>query len=124
MTPRQLVAAKLTAALPPDFTVRAAPATLDGLTGPTVILWTEQVSPGALPGTWWDVALTALGAVPRTEAGPADDDLDAALADVLAALETDDTHGIRWTTADRGTLEGSWPAYTVHLVTTILKSEE
>ena len=124
MTPRQIVAGKLVAALPEDFTVRASPATVDGLTGPTVILWTEQVSPGTLPGTWWDVQLSALVAVPKTEAGPADDDLDEALADVLAALETDDTHGIRWSGADRGTLDGSWPAYTVHLTTTIVKSEE
>ena len=127
MTARAIVAQKLAQGLlssgvPGDaFIVKPYGATLDNLDRPLLMVIQTSAAPGAVPGAWLDCSLRVVLAVPRTEPGAADDELDAWLLDVLGALETDDTQGIRWSSATRSVLDESWPSYDIELLVTLTK---
>ena len=127
MTPRQIVAQKLVQGLTAsgvpetEYVVRAFGDGLDNLDRPMLMVIMASIAPGAVPGSWLDCSMRVILAVPWTEPGRADEELDAWLLDVLAALETDDTHGIRWSSAARSVLDESWPSYDIELLVTLTK---
>ena len=89
------------------------PVSLDAITVPAGWVRIASMTPGAIPGAWYDATIVVTLAVPQTEPGPADDALDDWLMDVLACLRVDDTAGVRWQTATRAVLDDSWPAYEI-----------
>lgn len=108
-TVRTDVAAAIAAALP-DVDVIAWPRSADVPNARRVVLGTASVEPAGTACPWRTVKLDAWCVTPYTDPGPADDDLEALLADVLDAL---DAAGIAWTTADRGVWLDSYPAFRV-----------
>lgn len=109
-------------AMPADIDVRPYAKSLDGLSGTTLMVRVDQVRPGPVAGTRaYTIVLLLLTAL--TEPGPADDELDAALEDVLHALDTAPAGaGIAWTLADRAVFEDSFPAY--QITTTVYTQKE
>ena len=79
---------------------------------PTVMVRVDTVTPA---GGNRDYAMSLIVAVPETDpTGPADDELDASLEDVLYVIDTSgDALGIRFNSATRATLDDAYPAYRV-----------
>lgn len=90
------------------------------ITEPTVMVRVDRARPGAHPRAWrsYDVALLVIA--PKTEVGPADDQLDDLLEDVLLALE-ESPDLITWTTAERAVYQDAQPAYEVTLQVPVTK---
>ena len=102
-----------------DVEVRAGLRTLDGLSAPTVLVWSTSVVPSPLRMAWRDWSIAAVCAVPQTDPTEiVEDALEDLLADVLTALDDASAVGILWTTADRVTLDGAWPAYRITITAT------
>jgi hypothetical protein len=114
-TPRQMVIDAL-APLLPDVDVVAYARNLDSLDRPTVMVAIHTVTPLPTPGVGFRTYTFELYVMtPLTTPGDADDELDATLEDLLAAL--DDTGQLGWSDARRGTYEDAWPAYVVTVPT-------
>ena len=91
----------------------------------TVMVRTDKVSPAGAGGSWDVESALVIIAAKVDPTGPADDELDAALQDVLYLLDTDDrAAGLLWTGATRavyGEPEPTNPAYEVAVITRIQK---
>ena len=81
---------------------------------PTVMVRVDNITPDPRARVWrrYDIALVLV--VPKTEPGPADDQLDGLLEDVLHELEKDTTP-LTWTAAKRAVFQEGYPAYEVVL---------
>ena len=106
----------LEATLPADIDVIAYAHNIDAPTNSTVMVRVDSVAPG--PSGW--VRLYTFGLVliaAKTTHGPADDELDGLLEDVLAALSSNALpNGVTWTAANRaayGEPDPTNPAYEV-----------
>ena len=125
MSVRGIIADKVTAGLvstghdPASFRVRTDYRVVDGLEAPTVLVRLESLTPD--PPAWVTATVHLLVATPATED---EDELEAWLADVLAALSTDDAHGILWTTATRVVLDDTWPAWDITTTVTVHQIKE
>lgn len=87
----------------------------------TVMVRVDEVRPSRIPSAWrdYDVALVVIAAATAVEAG--EDELDAALEDVLHAL--DSSTSLTWTAAKRAVYADTNPAYEVALTVTVNKEE-
>ncbi|MBU4334960.1 MAG: hypothetical protein KJ548_00155 [Actinobacteria bacterium] len=97
---RKRLVDELSAALPSTYTVMGYPTGLDRVTGPTVCVWQETVTKTdqfGPPRLRVDLAVWVLTG--QEDPGKADDVLDDALTQVLAALQP--LGWIDWTSAER-----------------------
>lgn len=96
---------------------------LDGPQQPVAIVIATALTPAPVRHAWYQGEVSVHVASPHDDPDRAEDDLDAALADVLHALDQPDAEGIIWTTARRGTLDGKYPSWEITCTATILKDE-
>lgn len=113
MTARSEVVALLQTLVPDDITVIPYSRDIDPPAQPTVMVFIDEVTPSALPQAVRDYGMSLLLVASRTAAGPADDELDGLLEDVLTVLDSSDH--LSWTKATRATFEEKYPAYQVEL---------
>lgn len=119
MTPRMLVNDALTAQLSPaSVTVLPYARQIAPPPRPTVMVRLDRLIPGTLAGVGQvrstELALIVLAA--KTDpTGPADDELDALLEDVIHAVEQ--APGLTWTEAKRAVYADTIPAYEVSVTT-------
>lgn len=111
MTARTELVTELTATLPTSILVLPYARGIDPPTKPTVMVRVDQVTPSSNPQAQRDYQFALVLIATKTEAGPADDELDGLLEDVL--YELDKSTKINWTTAERATYEEKFPAYEV-----------
>lgn len=96
---------------------------------PTIMVRVDELRPSRAVGAMWDVTAALIVIEPQTTPGPADESLDAALADVLFALDTEElAEKLRWTVAKRITFKASeepeapsFPAYEITIETLTVK---
>ena len=114
-------------ALPEDVDVIGYARNIDPPRRSTVMVRVDTVRPSQVAGSLWQVeaALVLIGA--KTTPGPADDELDALLQDVLYALDTEQVSGaLSWSEAKRavyGEPDPTNPAYEVAVSTHIQKEQ-
>jgi hypothetical protein len=126
MSARSEVVTLLTAVLPSDIDVIGYARDIDAPTASTVMVRLDRVvpSPAGQGLRIYEIALVLIGA--KTTAGPADDEVDALLEDVLFALSRNEVpNGVTWTEARRATYgepDGTNPAYELALQVTIATS--
>ena len=120
--PRDLVVDALQATAPDGVQVEPYARVLDNVAKRTVMVRVDTVKPRR------DVAqahrtygCAVLVIAPTTDAGPADDELDALLEDVLEAIEL--SPDLDWSEAKRATLDDIWPAYEITLTVTTTKEQ-
>lgn len=116
MTPRQLLTEALTGILPADVDVIPYSHNIDAPSASTVMVRFDRATPSPAAGGARLYQFTLIGIAAKTTAGPADDELDMLLEDVLAAIDGASTAGINWTEAVRGTYgepEPTNPAFEV-----------
>ena len=116
MTARDEVVAALAALpdLPAGIRVMPYARALTNLSQTVAMVRVDRVERGAVAGTR-AYAMAVVVVSPKTEPGPADDELDGALEDVLHALETGNT-GFLIGTATRAVFgDSQWPAYEIAL---------
>ncbi|CCH79084.1 hypothetical protein BN12_40054 [Nostocoides japonicum T1-X7] len=122
MTARAAVADLLTEHLPDDVDVIPYARNIDSPARSTVMLRLDEVTPGVASGLGtYTFALLLIAA--KTSPGPADDELDALLEDVLYALDRLSDAGVTWSSARRATYEDKNPAYEVTTAVTVSKSD-
>lgn len=120
--PRQLVIDALADELPTTLRVVEYARQIDPPTVTTVMVRVDNVTPHpATPQAQrrYGFALIILAAK-SDPTGPADDELDAALEDVLYAIERSQTLP-QWTSAERAVYADTTPAYQVNLPVDITK---
>lgn len=107
----------LQALLPSDIDVMPYAKNVDAIARSTVMVRIDEVTPSNMPQALRQYVFALLLLTPLTTAGPADDELDALLEDVLLALESsvNDNRAI-WSKATRATYEDKFPAYQVDVV--------
>lgn len=96
---------------------------------PTIMVRVDELRPSKTAGAMWDVIATLLLIEPQIEPGPADESLEAALTDVLFALDTEElAKALRWTSAKRAVFKASeaadaqtWPAFEITVETLTIK---
>lgn len=121
-TPRQLLTDMLTTALPSDIDVIAYSHNIEAPVRSTVMVRVDKVrnSPTGLGLRDYDFVLVLIAA--KTTYGPADDELDALLEDVLGSLSSQDIpNGVTFTEALRATYgepDATNPAYDVSITVT------
>ena len=102
MTPRQLLTQVLQATLPADVDIIAYSHNIDAPSTSTVMVRFDKANPSPVAGMGARLyEFTLIGIAAKTTAGPADDELDKLLEDVLYAISKAD-NGITWTEARRG----------------------
>jgi hypothetical protein len=114
MTARNELVTLLDGLLPTDVDVIPYARAIDAPKRSTVLVRIDEVVPDPLPQVWrgYKFALVLIAA--RTDPdGPADDELDALLEDVLYAIDQSDT--ITWDKASRAVYRDTNPAYEVTL---------
>jgi len=122
-TPRQILTAMLRAALPEDVDVQPYAHNMTGPERSTVMVRVDRArnAPAGLGMRDYDFALVCIA--PKTTWGPADDELDALLEDVLFALSSNSIpNAVVFTEAVRATYgepDASNPAYEVTLSITV-----
>lgn len=127
MTARAEVVTLLTAVLPTDVDVIPYARDIDAPARSTVMVRVDRVTPSpAMAGARvYETALVLVGK--RTTAGPADDEIDALLEDVLYALSRNEIpNGVTWSQAVRATYgepDGTNPAYEIALQVTATTEE-
>lgn len=124
MTAREEVTRLLVDYLPPAILVIPYARELDAVAKPTVMPRLDKVRPSTDANGWltYEYGLVLLAA--QTVAGPADDELEDLLLDVLFALEQASEAGITWTEARRAAYppdNPSNPAFEVPITVTIKK---
>lgn len=107
-SPRRVLADALADALP-DYRVTGHPASLDRVDTRTVMVWTNTLTPAGIGADRLTIALTVWVLTPHTSPSATDDDLDAALADVIGALHPLDAFA--WTQAERDMYGDAWHGY-------------
>lgn len=114
MTARSTLVAGLREFLPSDVRVMPYAEQIDPPRRPTVMVRIDVVQPLLNAPSAARTYQFALVLIPtKCDAGPADDELDRLLEDVLFALESD-ASPLTWSRAERGTYQGStYPAYEV-----------
>lgn len=123
MTARDEVVALLQAVLPDDINVMPYARSIDSITASTVMVAIDEITPGPVPQAAWEMTFALYCLTPMTTAGPADDELDALVLDVLFAMESSAIpNTVRWTKATRATWEEQYPAYRVDI--TVLANKE
>lgn len=122
-TVRQLVADALIDTLPitAGIVVRSYAAGLDNVPATTVLIRVARVAPSTTnPQAWHRYTVELLLLSARQEPGTADDELEAALVEVLWAIEK--APGLVWTDATRATLDtGAQPVFLITLTIDIAK---
>lgn len=99
--------------LPEDLDVMPYSRALDGLERTTVMVRVDEVHPGRTAGTRANtIALLVIAT--KSDPAAAEDELDAALEDVLHVLDTSpEGTGIEWSGAKRATFDGGFPCYEI-----------
>lgn len=92
---------------------------LDAPSKPTVMVRIDEVTPSQFPQALRDYGMALILVASKTVAGPADDELDGLLEDVLTALDGSDQ--LTWSKATRATFNEQYPAYQVDLNTISIK---
>lgn len=114
MTARNEVVTTLEGILPAGVEVKAYARSIDPPDVPTVLVRVDEVVPNPLPQVWRGYQFALVLVPTKTDPGPADDELDGLLEDVLFAIDQSDT--ITWAKATRGTYQDTaYPAYEVTL---------
>lgn len=127
MSARSEVVTLLTAVLPTDVDVIPYARDIDPPVLDTVLVRLDRVipSPAGEGLRVYEIALVLVGRL--TTAGPADDNLDGLLEDVLAALSrTEIPNGVTWSEARRATYgepDGTNPAYELSLAVTVTTAQ-
>lgn len=75
-----------------------------------VVIGTAKVEPAGVACAWRTASFDVWCVSPYSDPGPADDDLEQLLSDVLDVL---DAAGVEWTTAERGVWVETYPAFRV-----------
>lgn len=120
MTARTLVVDSLAAVFEgTEVTVRPYATGLGTLTGPTVLVRLDTVTPSSNPRAWitYSVSLAVLSAL--TDALAAETELDDLLLDVLFAVDACDA--LTWDSATRATFDDSLHGYQVVLTVHVTK---
>jgi hypothetical protein len=118
MTARAEVVAALDAAMPADVVVLPYSRQIDPPSQSTVMVRIDTVAPSAATGGARDYTFALVLIAAQVTPGPADDELDDLLEDVLAALDDVAASGLRWTEATRAVYAQSNPAYEVTVTAT------
>lgn len=123
MLARDSIVAALDAALPADIDVRPYASNIDPPAMTTVMVRVDKVRPSPHAGYAWEVEAALLVIAAKVTPGPSDDELEAALQDVLYALDSHvATRALTWTEATRsvyGPEDGdpTNPAYSIAVTT-------
>lgn len=123
MTARTEVVTLLEAVLPADIDVIPYARNIDAPARSTVMVRVDRVTPSPAGAGLrvYELGLILIGA--KTTAGPADDEVDLLLEDVLHALSRQEVpNGVTWTEARRATYgepDGTNPAYELSLTVTV-----
>lgn len=112
-TPRRVLADRLTTELGAEYRVVGWAKGMDRLDRRTVMVWTDTLAPTGIGSDRLDLTLAVWVLTPHTTAELADDDLDEALAEVLAALLTLDVFA--WTSATRDVWDDAWHGYRIEV---------
>lgn len=114
MNARAAVAQALSEALP-TYRVINHSRTIDRVDQRTILVWQDGLTPHPPAGRdGIQVRLTVLVLTPHADVERADDDLEAALLDVLAVLHPLDS--VLWTDAERGVFgDDTWNGYKITL---------
>lgn len=96
-----------------EVRVRPYATGLGTITGPTVLVRVDTITPAALPHAWltYEVALAVLSGL--SDLSAAEDELDALLLDVLYAV--DECDQLTWDRATRATFDDTLHGYSVVL---------
>lgn len=125
MLARDQIVSVLQAAMPADVVVMPYARNISSPSKSTVMVRIDTMKPSPAAGALWSVDAALVLVAAQTTPGPADDELDALLQDVLFALESQDVaNAITWTEATRavyGEPEPTNPAYEVAVNTQISK---
>jgi hypothetical protein len=114
MTARDEVVAALQTVVPSGIEVIAYSRDIDQPAKPTVMVRVDRVRPVPESREVRRYGFALILITPKTTAGPADDELDGLLEDVLHAVESS-TDGLVWTQATRANYEDRFPAYQIEL---------
>lgn len=123
---RSQVVAPLKAGLPEaNYKVEGYPSSVPVRpTKRTVCVWTTDIRPLQQAPSQYEVDCTVLVVTPHQDPAKADDDLDAALSDVLTILWTD-APGVRFVSATRTSFnDDTVQAWNVSVITNITTTEE
>lgn len=107
------------------FKVVAYSRRLDALERLTLFVRVDAVQNSKVARGWRDFDVTLILATPKVDpTGPADDELDGALEDLLDVLDSADSDelGLTWSRATRATLDDSFPAYEIAATATTRRS--
>lgn len=115
MTARAIVVDTLGTLVPEGINVIPYAREIDPPTKPTVMVRIDEVNPSQFPTAIRDYGMALILIASKTAPGPADDELDALLEDVLTALDGSDQ--MSWSKATRATYNEQYPAYQVDLNT-------
>lgn len=115
MTARAVVVTALSGLVPTGIVVMPYAREIDPPSKPTVMVRIDEVSPSQFPNAIRDYGMALILVGTKTAPGPADDELDGLLEDVLTALDGSDQ--LSWSKATRATYNEQYPAYQVDLST-------
>lgn len=122
---REHIVTILTGALPSDVVVIPYARDIDPPSKSTVMVRIDTLRPSRAAGGLWQVDAALVLIAARTTPGPADDELEALLQDVLYALNREDVAtALSWTEAKRavyGEPDPTNPAFEVAVTTHITK---
>jgi hypothetical protein len=129
MLARNEIVSILAGVLPAGIDVKAYADNIDPPLAPTVMVRIDKVRPSRTAGYLWDIDAALVLVAAQTYAGPGDDELDAALADVLAVLDRDDVaSSLAWGEATRATYgptdgDPTNPAYEITVAARVNRTE-
>lgn len=118
---RAALHAALVTLLPPDVVIVAYSRQIDPPAKSTVMLRLDSVRPSTSSSGHLDYEFALVLIAATTDTGPADDELEDLLSDVLFALEKDHGLAVVWTEATRSVYGDTNPAFEVPLVVTTAK---
>lgn len=119
MSARQLVVDALTLSLPDEVTVMPYARALVAITGPTVLVRVDTVTPSTQPQAWHLYAMSLCVLTALQDPAAAEAELDDLLLDVLFAIDSSDLPA--WTLARRATFDDTLHGYEVVLTIPVNK---